>query len=373
MRKSAFWFGVVFLAVVAFTVGYGQSRWKSDASSGDSLSAARSALQQTPVDAQLRALVAIFATAQPEDLDAIARAFEGTHVGAGPDAGAAELLGEIWGTLDPEGGLERISGWRPFRFRQLLPPLMSAWARRDPEGARAAAASLESEEIRKQVESAIALARFEAAGDRGWAGYWRDWPFGEGVLSDVAGRIVLEDGLPALFHRIEALPAEAPDGLRARLYREAVFLGGRIDPALTIPFVERHVDDSIEGLRNLLAPFVDAWARHDARSALDWLVARPPSGRRATAIRIAFQPWITAPDDRREAIEWLEARPDEIRAPVQDLLALALVHVDPDRALAVAEAIPTRNRANVVERVKQMVSVRKQQAGVRPKEEGRAE
>lgn len=365
MRDPKIWLAVALLAAIAFVVGFlrgGGDRFATSPGAESVYDATYSALRVTPLADRAVVLAARFARADRSDLEDITRAFETTHIGTGPGAVEATLLGELWAQHDPAAALERVSAWRPFWVRQMLAPLMRAWARLDLKAARERASAIEPEKNRSLAESSIALGRFAADGDAAWIGYTRDWPYGEAVLPEILSRIVHRDGLAGLFERIEALPADAPDDLRARALRHAAGLGGSLDPIATAAFVEAHADDPVEGLRNLRAPFVDAWAQTDAPAALEWLKSQPASGPRAAAIRVAFRPWILSAESRLEAIEWIEQQPEPVLASVRDLYAMALVRVDPQRAIEAAERIQGPNRENILRRVRQMIAIREKQA-----------
>ncbi len=197
-----------------------------------------------------------------------------------------------------------------------------------------------------------------ARGEVAWEQYWADWPFGEEALLDVLAQIARSDGFEGLIDRVESLPEETAEDFRAKAIRGVAGLGGRIDPARTVPFVEAHADSPLEGLRNLRAPFADAWAQSDPMAALDWLMSQPAGHRRNAAMRIAYRSWALDPTTAVEAIEWIEAQPAEVLPPVLDFYALALVPIDPDRAIAAAERIEAANRDMILKRVRRRVERR---------------
>ncbi len=370
MRGPGIGLVAVLLIAVAFVAGYvraggdrfaGAHAWSSE--SGSAYDATYAALRATPLDERAVLLARHFERADRSDLEAITRAYESTHIGTGPGMVEATLLGEIWARHDPAGAIERTATWRTFWIRQMLSPLMRAWARFDLEAARANAASLETEKDRLLAESSIALGRYEAGGDAGWDDYVRDWPYGEDRLVEILMLVVQDEGLPGLFDRIEALPPEAPDALRARLLRQTAGLGGRLDPVPTSDFVEAHAGDEVEGLRNLMSPFVDAWAQSDPRAALEWLLSQPFSGQRTAATRVAFRPWMVGPEGQIEAIEWLDGQPEQVVSPVRDLYAMALVQQGShERALEVAGEIQGPNRENVLGRVRRAIAAQEKRA-----------
>jgi len=363
MRRSvAIWVGMTILALGSLGLGYwipNRAPSRAATKGGESLYAATLvALREGSLRARGAALAATFASATSSDLDAITRAFEETHTGLGPGPLATELLAELWARHDADGALERSSAWRSFWRRQFVPTLMNAWARRDGRSARDRVDTLDGEKLRAEAEKAVALGLFAARGEAAWQQYRADWPFGEAALLDVLGQIALNDGFEGLIDRVEGLPLAAAEQFRAKAIRGVAGLGGQIDPARTAAFVEAHADSPLEGLRNLRAPFVDAWSQSDPRAALDWLMSQPSGRHRNGAIRIAYRSWALDSTTAVEAVEWIEAQPADVLPPVLDFYALALVPIDPDRAIAAAESIETANRDMILRRVKQRVGAR---------------
>jgi hypothetical protein len=360
MSPSTIWIGITVLALGSLGLGYlTESQDLPGIGARDATyEVTLASLREFSVRSQAMALAPIFSRASREDLDGITRAFETTYSGKGPSVMSTQMLGELWARHDPSSALERAAGWDYLWYRRFLPPLMNAWARRDGSAAQERTLTIEGEKLRRSAEEAVALGRFDARGDAGWAGYWADWPLGEGVLFEIFEGVARREGLASLIDRVETLPEDAPHDFRAQAIRAVAGLGGQIDPLETLPFVERHADSSIEGLRNIRAPFVDAWSQTDPRAALDWLMTQPSGSRRHAAMRIGFRLWALTPSSSADAVEWLEARPEKDRRPVLDFYALALVHVDPSRAVAAAEQIEAANRDNIVKRVKMQVAVR---------------
>ena len=361
-RPVAIWVGMTILALGSLGLGYwipGRASSRSAEKGGDALYAVTlELLREESLRVRGAALAANFASAKSSDLDAITRAFEQTHSGLGPGPLATELLAELWARHDVAGALERSSAWNPFWRRQFVPKLMNAWARRDARSARDRLDTLEGETVRAEAEKAVALGLFATRGEAAWERYWADWPFGEEVLLDVLAQVARSDGFEGLIDRVESLPEAAAEDFRAVAIRGVARLGGRIDPARTVSFVEAHADSPLEGLRNLRAPFAYAWAQSDPRAALDWLMSQPAGHRRNAATRIAYRSWALDPTTAVEAIEWIEAQPEEVLPPVLDFYALALAPIDPDRAIAAAERIEAANRDMILKQVKGRVERR---------------
>lgn len=366
-RPVAIGVGMAMLALGSLGLGYyanvDQVSRPSTTKGGDAIYAATlEAIREPSLRRRGALLAASFASATGPEVDAITRALEQTDSGLGLRAMARELLAELWSRHDPAGGLERVSAWRPVRMRRFVPALMNAWARRDGSAARAHLATLEGDKLRAQAERSTALGLFAARGEKAFEQYWAEWPFGQAVLRDVLAETALRDGFEALVERVEQLPDSAPSDFRAQAIRAVAALGGRIDPERTALFVAAHADDSLEELRNLLAPFVDAWCQVDPRAALEWVMTRPSGHRRSSALRVGYRSWALDPATAADAVAWIEAQPAEVQRPVQDFYALALMRSDPDRAIAAAEQIDAPNRDAILERVRRNVDIQSRMA-----------
>jgi len=340
MRPIVLWSGLTILALGSLGLGYlSQMRSTSDGSSGEvgsAYAATFSALNEVNVLSEGAALASIFAVAKREDLGEIARAFEEASLGHGPSPLVTELLAELWARHDPASALARASGWSRFWYRSFVPDFMRAWARRDPAAARQVAAELEGEKLRLAAEDAVTIGLLDSQAEDAWNTYLEHWPFGSNALADFLDRLARRDGLGRVIERVETLPGSAPADFSSQVIRGVVGLGGRIDPAKTLPFVEKHVDSQREDLGNLWVLFVMSWAKTDPEAAMDWLVTQPAGSPRVAAFRAAFRPWVLSDSTRTLAIDWIEKQPEEVVTRVADLYARALVHIDPERAIAAA-------------------------------------
>ena len=355
MRPNPIAISLLLVALGSFAIGYLRSSGSRDATVYEQTEAA---LREPSMLHRSLQLATLFESATPEELDEITEAVEAAQIGIGPGLHAYEMLGERWARSDPRGTIERSATWDDFSRRQLWPPLMRAWARVDGTAAAAYSETVADEALRRSTEAEVVHGRFEANAEEAWAGYANGWPYGRDGLRTVLTESAYRHGLQGLIDRVERLPESVPDDFRVSASREVAWIGGRLDAERTARFVEAHADSPIEGLRDLQTAFVSGWLHENPRAALDWLLTQPADDRRSAALRRAFSQWAFSLSTRDAAVEWLEAQPEEVRRPLLDVHALALVGVDPARAIAIAEQIGGPKGDEVVARIRRRVKAR---------------
>ena len=355
MRPNPIAISLLLVALGSFAIGYLRSSGSRDATVYEQTEAA---LREPSMLHRSLQLATLFESATSEELEEITEAVEAAQIGVGPGLHAFEMLGERWARSDPRGTIERSATWDDFSRRQLWPPLMRAWARVDGTAAAAYSETVADEALRRSTEAEVVHGRFEANAEEAWAGYANGWPYGRDGLRTVLTESAYRHGLQGLIDRVERLPESVPDDFRVSASREVAWIGGRLDAERTARFVEAHADSPIEGLRDLQTAFVSGWLHENPRAALDWLLTQPADDRRSAALRRAFSQWAFSLSTRDAAVEWLEAQPEEVRRPLLDVHALALVGVDPARAIALAEQIGGPKGDEVVARIRRRVKAR---------------
>jgi hypothetical protein len=360
MRPNLIVISLLIVALGSFAIGYMRSGGARDATAYER---AEAALRESSLLRRSLRLATVFESAMPEEFDEIIRAVEASQIGEGPGLQTFEMLGELWAQRDPMGAIDRSASWDDYARRQLQLPLLRAWARVDGAAARASSETVAEDELRTSAEAEVVLGRFEVDAERAWTEYANGWPYGREALAAVVGRSVYRDGLESLLDRAEDLvdSDSVAEEFRVTMSREVVQIGGRLDPARTARFVEAHADSQVDGLRHLLTPFALGWVQGDPRAVHDWLMTQPADRRRSAALRRAFRYWALRPTTRDVAIEWLEAQPEEARRSLLDLYAQALIDVDPQRAISIAEQIEGPGGDKVVARIRQRVRAQERQ------------
>lgn len=356
MRPNPLAILLLLVAAGSFAIGFQGSDGGRDATASEQT---ETALREPSLLRRSLRLARLFESATAAELEEIIRAVEASQIGGGPGRQTYEMLGELWGRRDPTGAIDRSASWDEYTRHQLRLPLLRTWARNDEAAARAASETVPDDALRAEAAEEVVLGSFEGDADRTWAEYAKRWPYGRDALQRVLSESVYRDGLESLIDRVEGLdePGSDPgsEEFQVTASRHVARIGGRLDPVRTAQFVEAYAESSIEGLRHLLAPFVVGWAQEDPRAAHDWLMTQPADGRRRAALRRAFGYWALSLRTRSAAIEWLESQPKETRQPVLDLYAQALIDVDPQRAISVAEQIEGPGREKVLARIRQRV------------------
>ena len=155
-----------------------------------------------------------------------------------------------------------------------------------------------------------------------------------------AGALLAAGGTDRLTDWAESVPHDAPAAFRRVAFRKtALVLFHDVSPAAAKAWLETH-DNDPDAQASLLVIASEATARRPLET-LDWLLSRPPSSGRFTALGKAFGQW--AKSDFETAFEWLDAQyaedPKGLDAAASTAVLTLAAH-DRERAFAFAERIP---------------------------------
>jgi len=349
--------GVGLVALIASTYGVAYllgSRglvggFSSSPSEAALVAAVRSALAEPNQLTRAAELLPGLEALGPRDLAAVVSAFEDTFVSVGPGSVALELLCARWASLDPQGALERILGWRtyPYYRRLGLSHLMRSWARNDPAAARRGLDAIEPT-LPSAVTEAFIEGWSESQDPEIWEAYVAGLPFGRESAEKLIQRLMAREGVEALVARVEALPDDSgDDGFKQEALQRVVMVAARTDIERATALVERYLNSPLgEGLPAGLGRW---WVARDGARAMEWLESLPrePGGR--GALRTAYRRWTVIDPDA--ALAWLEARPDGDLPEIHYVYVGALANSDPERAAALAERLPEERRERALRQV----------------------
>jgi hypothetical protein len=270
----------------------------------------------------------------PENVASVAGAYEQLMAdrGGGVHSIDARLLAQAWASFDPEGALQRLSGWSRYHRENVLPELIIAWASRDPLAAKRA---LESGDTGLAVEGLMdSLVRGWALADEpGLDEFVAATPPG-GTLQRRTMMLVRarhnREGSQAVIRWAESLPDDPDSRFKPEAFRKAATVVTRDDPLLAAAWVEEHRGrDYADGMMRRVAM---QWGRQDGEALFEWLRDQPPGEERDSAMRSGYEKWLTA--DREGAMAWmrrLELHPS--LEPALDVFARALARTSPEEAV----------------------------------------
>lgn len=319
---------------------------------GDDAAAVVAALTEPDRLAGVETLAGLLRRAGPESLDEIRSAFEAVFL----DAAEIEvvLLAEWWADFDPKSAFDWSRQSRVAQHPLVARSILEAWARRDPEAARAAFESMVEPMARRACLDSL-ISGWDASGQPGLIEYLRAMPVGVEPLmamAPLARRRVLRDGLERTFAWVEGLPEDTvEDALRFKLqlFRRVASEAASVDPEKAAAWVARHAEGPNGD--GLLARVGSVWAERPGQGekALRWLSTLPAGHQRDDGVRDTFQAWAARAHD--EATAWLAAEPHAAwLEPAMLQHATRISREQPEEALGWArriESVPLRTDAFV--------------------------
>ncbi len=257
--------------------------------------------------------------AEPDDLEDLRYAFETAALDAGDIEYA--LFGHWWARFDPEAAYEFADSQIRMEQPRVVSEILRTWARIDPQGL------VESRVIER---SGLLMPGFgPGLYDPAVVGWFQS---GEPGLSDFILAIqdsearaialkawvrmrVLRDGDVTTLEWTQSAPYHA--SIKRQLLAGALSIIAHQNPKLAIQWLDKAEADGID-VGTFMARVANAWAHHEPRAALDWVLSFSDGPERFRAIRRVAQKWTRR--DPQGMLEWVAKH-----AETGDRVALATI------------------------------------------------
>ena len=268
----------------------------------------RDILTETDRLARIHALAGLLRELGPDAAPLVKAAFEPTTL----DSGAAELtlIATWWAEFDPEAALQWAAREVQRGDVHATSAAIEAWARRDPEAARAVVERMILPGASAYLVDAL-VRGWDESGKPGLFEFVRAQPRGQAMqiaLASLARRRLLRSGPQATLDWAESIPddEEETDTFKLNVFRRAAGVVAEVDAPRAAAFATKHRDGP-HG-HGLVRRVAVRWAREDGAATMAWLSGLAPGKDRTTAVEDSFGVWLTR--DEAAAIEWLRQEPD---------------------------------------------------------------
>jgi hypothetical protein len=292
-------------------------------------------LERDPIR-RIERLASLLQELAPDAAPLVERAFEPTTL----DSGAVELtlVATWWADFDPQSALRWASRDLYRGDANATAAVIQAWARRDPEAARAAVEAMPLPNVSLPAVDAL-IRGWDESGQPGLLDFVRAQPRGQAMqmtLASLARRKLLRLGPEATLEWAESFPDDDDPTVTFKLnvFRRAAGMVAEVDPERAAVFALKHREGA-HG-HGLVRRVAVRWARQDGQAALEWLGTLGPGTDRENAVDDGYRAWFN--HDREGAIQWLKEQPNgPWLGPAHSIYALHL-GTDPEPGMDWARA-----------------------------------
>jgi len=303
-------FAALWLITLAAAFGLGHyAAPRSESADPSSIDSFRTALTDSNPLSRTYRFSAFLNDLTAEELPDALEALEAQHLWL--EDGELTMFMLAWGDIDPAAGFEYTDSW-PANLREMgRTAAFYAWAYHDPEGARAALASLESNE-KQGLNHQLVLGWSAGEHKQGLADWIAAMPAGPGRqrYTGILARALLRESPEALMAWADSVPVDANDDFKPTAFLKAANILAHQDPLLARDWIEGQLENDYA--RRVAPVVVRRWAQDDAQAALAWSRELADDGDRERSSANAYRAWLE--DEPKQAKDWLRAN-----TPASDL------------------------------------------------------